>query len=282
MPDPLLAVESLTVQYTSQSGAGRPFKRSRRFAAVQDVSFSIAPGETLAIVGESGSGKSSVGNAILGLVPVGSGQITFAGEDITHASGRSRRRLAQSLQVVFQNPYGSLNPSLRVGQILSEPLRAAGMSRIASRALLSDVLGRVGLPEDALERYPHSFSGGQRQRIALARALVRNPRLIVCDEPTSALDVSTQSTVLELLRQTQRETRVAYLFITHDLAVVREFADRVAVMQQGRIVEQGEAQAVCEAPSDAYTRALVVAAPVPDPRIQAERRRARAAPLPVE
>jgi len=270
MTEPLLRLEGVSVRYVNQD---RQFGRRRStFRAVDDVTLTVDPGETLAIVGESGSGKSSLGNAVLGLVPAESGRIVFDGNDITRLRGRARRALADDIQVIFQNPYGSLNPSLRIGQILAEPLRQGGMGAEESRTVIGELLTKVGLPADAQERFPRSFSGGQRQRIALARAVARRPRLIVCDEPTSALDVSTQSTVLELLRTLQDETGVAYLFITHDLAVVRHFADRVAVMRHGRVVEQGTAEQICEAPSDPYAQALVAAAPVPDPVIQAQRR----------
>ncbi|MGN6761938.1 MAG: ATP-binding cassette domain-containing protein [Leifsonia sp.] len=275
MPEPILSLRNVSVQYPSRSGARIPVRRSRAFTAVDDVSFDISSGETVALVGESGSGKSSVGNAVLGLAPVHSGTVHFEGRDITRLRGRDRRNLADRLQVVFQNPYGSLNPSLRIGQILTEPLRTSGMSKERSDEVIEGLLAAVGLPSDARDRYPEAFSGGQRQRIAVARALARRPRLIVCDEPTSALDVSTQSTVLEMLKALQVETQVAYLFITHDLAVVRHFADRVLVLRKGNVVEQGSSKDVCEHPAEEYTKALVAAAPVPDPIIQAARREQR-------
>lgn len=262
----LLSIESLSVRF----GRGRT-----AFEAVRDVSLTVDPGETVAIVGESGAGKSTVGNAVLGLAPVSSGRILFQGADIAHASRHDRRALAKDLQVVFQNPYGSLNPSLRIGQILTEPLIQEGMRRNVSREVVGSLLERVGLPPDAQDRFPRSFSGGQRQRIALARAVARRPCLIVCDEPTSALDVSTQSIVLDLLTQQREETGVAYLFITHDLAVVRHFADRVVVMRRGSVIETGTAREVCETPQAEYTQRLVAAAPVPDPIVQAARRQAR-------
>jgi peptide/nickel transport system ATP-binding protein len=272
---PALEVQNLAVTY--------PVRRRSMFsprrpdaAAVSDVSFSVAPGETLALVGESGSGKTTIGSAVLGLVSVASGQVRLNGTDITSATTGERRRLSSDLQVVFQNPYGSLNPSLTIGSILAEPLQVTqSLSRAASRTVVEELLEQVGMPADAADRYPGNFSGGQRQRIAIARAIAVRPKVIVCDEPTSALDVSTQQTVLDLLKRLQAETGVAYLFITHDLAVVRHFADRVAVLDHGRIVETGLASQVCEHPAHHYTRTLVNAAPVPNPAIQRSRREAR-------
>jgi len=275
--EPALSVRDLAVRY--------PRRRASIFArrqppaeVVQSVSFDIARGETLALVGESGSGKTTIGNAVLGLAPVHAGTIRLNGQEVAHASAADRRRLASELQVVFQNPYGSLNPSLTVGDILAEPLRVARrMSAGESRAVVRSLLEQVGMPADAADRYPGAFSGGQRQRIAIARAIAVEPQVIVCDEPTSALDVSTQKIVLELLQRLQKEKGIAYLFITHDLAVVRHFADRVAVLDHGRIVETGTAEQVCERPENPYTRRLVAAAPVPSPALQRRRREARAA-----
>ncbi|MBN9605359.1 MAG: ABC transporter ATP-binding protein [Actinomycetales bacterium] len=267
---PLLSIRELEVAY-----AGRARARGR--TVIHGVDLDLAAGETLALVGESGSGKTTIGNAVLGLVPVAGGRIELAGRDITRLRGRGRRALAREVQAVFQNPYGSLNPWITVGTTLAEPLRAAGMPREQVRGRLERLLDRVHLPTDALTRYPAEFSGGQRQRIAIARALALEPRLIVCDEPTSALDVVTQAAVLELLQELQAEFGVAYLFITHDLAAVREFADRVAVLEAGRIVETGPSRTVCDAPEHPYTRRLVAAAPVPDPVLQRQRRAARLA-----
>jgi len=263
----LLEVERLSVTFRT------PGFRRPRFTAVDDVSFSIAAGETVALVGESGSGKSTVGRAILGLTPPSRGTIRFDGEDVTHRSQAQRRRLARDLQAVFQDPYSSLNPSKTIGQSLTEPLRAQrSMSRREANEQVASLLARVNLPADAATRYPSRFSGGQRQRIAIARALGLTPRLIVCDEPTSALDVSTQALTLELLRELQERYALAYLFITHDLAVVRHFADRVLVLKGGRLVEEGSAVQVCTQPTQLYTRQLVSAAPVPNPALQRVRR----------
>lgn len=274
---PVLAVEHLAITYPGRRS--NPFaRRLPPVVAVTDVTFQVAAGETLALVGESGSGKSTIGNAVLGLVPVGGGTVSINGADITRASASQRRHLASTLQVVFQNPYGSLNPSLTIGRILSEPLEVTmHLDHRESRQCVELLLKSVGMPADSADRYPGNFSGGQRQRIAIARAIAVEPKVIVCDEPTSSLDVSTQKVVLELLAKLQKDTGVAYLFITHDLAVVRNFADRVAVLDHGALVEVGSAAQVCESPSQPYTRRLVQAAPVPSPAIQRQRRAARLA-----
>jgi ABC-type glutathione transport system ATPase component len=266
---PLLTVEDLVVEYASH-GFRRP-----PVTVINDVSFTLARGETLALVGESGSGKTTIGKALLGLTPIAAGRVVLAGTDVTHLRGRARRALAADIQAVFQNLYGSLNPSLTVGRTLAEPLLMAGLRKTEVNARIGELLQRVGLPPDAASRYPAQFSGGQRQRIAIARAVARQPKLIVCDEPTSALDVTTQSAVLGLLSELQQVLGCAYLFITHDLAVVKEFGTRTMVLQQGRIVEEGPSREICDKPSHEYTQKLVAAAPVPDPRIQRRRREQR-------
>jgi peptide/nickel transport system ATP-binding protein len=266
MPNALLAINNLAVTYGSGSKAPN---------VLRDVSLSIGRGETLGLVGESGSGKTTLGRAVLGLVPVRAGRILFDGEDIAHRDRRTRRRLARTIQVVFQDPYTSLNPAMKVGDILTEPLIAQGMKSRAAREHVGGLLARVNLSIDALERYPREFSGGQRQRIAIARALALNPRLIVCDEPVSSLDLSTQVRVLDLLIEIQQRTGVAYLFISHDLAVVRYMSHRVAVMYEGRIVETGPARQVTGHPTHPYTQRLQAATLVADPQKQAQRRRIR-------
>ena len=262
----LLEVQHATVEYPT----GRRLPPLR---AIDDVSLRIGTAETLGLVGESGSGKSTLGRAILGLVPLAGGSIHFDGRDMTHASRATRRELSSSLQVVFQDPYGSLNPARTIGQTLAETLRAAGGAR--SRAQVVDrmaaMLEEVGLPGDAARRYPAHFSGGQRQRIAIARALMASPRLVVCDEPVSALDISVQAQVLNVLTWLQREHGLGYLFISHDIAVVRHVANRIAVLYRGRIMEHGNAPAVLERPAHPYTATLLAAAPVPDPRRQRRR-----------
>lgn len=270
MTESLLSVENLAIEYK------RPGLRKSAIRVIHDVSFEIGPGETLALVGESGSGKSSIGRAVLGLTPAAAGSIDFMGQSLAGMSRAQRRKITGDLQVIFQNPYGSLNPALPIGQILTEPLEASGKySRGQARARVRELLERVHMPLDTVDRYPGNFSGGQRQRIAIARALALNPKLVICDEPTSALDVTTQAAVLELLSELQDDLGVSYLFITHDLAVVREFADRVIVLEQGRIVEEGPSANVCERPAHPYSQRLVAAAPVPNPRLQRERREAR-------
>jgi len=268
---PLLEIRGLRVDY----GRGR-----RRTTAVDGVDLDIAAGETLALVGESGSGKTTIGNAVLGVVPVAAGTIRFDGEDIAHATPRRRRELTREIQVVFQDPYGSLNSMRTIRQTLVEPLIAHGRAGAASaRTQVEAALHSVGLDPDAADRYPGEFSGGQRQRIAVARALMLRPRLIVCDEPTSALDLSVQAQVLNLLKGLQRDLGISYLFITHDLALIRHVAHRVAVLFRGRVMETGPVDRVSDAPEHPYTRSLLAAAPVPDPGAQRDRREARAAAL---
>jgi oligopeptide/dipeptide ABC transporter ATP-binding protein len=269
--DLLLDVHDLTVEYSL--GRGRSPLR-----AVDGVSFSVGTHETLALVGESGSGKTTIGRAILGLAPDVAGKIRFDGEEIGEASRGRRRELSADLQVVFQDPYSSLNPTRTIGQTLAEVLRANGRSsRAEVQERVRTMLNHVGLPADAALRYPGHFSGGQRQRVAIARALMKQPRLVICDEPTSALDLSVQAQVLNLLQQLQQEFELSYLFISHDLAVVRYIAHRIIVLYQGRIMEQGDAEAVYANPAHPYTRALLDSAPVPDPGVQQQRRAARRA-----
>jgi ABC-type glutathione transport system ATPase component len=262
----LLDVSALAVHYPR----GR---RKPPFTALQDVTLTIAPGETVALVGESGSGKSTLGNAVLGLVPVAAGTVTFDGADITCLSPRGRRALTRQLQAVFQDPYGSLNPVRPVGQALAEPLQAHHrLDRVTTAGRVRAALERVGLSGDAAALYPGQFSGGQRQRIAIARALMLSPRLIICDEPLSALDLSVQAQVLNLLKALQRDLGISYLFITHDLAVVPHIAHRVIVLYRGQVVETGTVSQVCDHPTHSYTQRLIAAAPVPDPAEQRARR----------
>jgi len=264
--EPVLDVRGLTVTY--RRGRGRP-----PLTALDGVDLSIASGETLGVVGESGSGKTTLGNAVLGLVTPTAGSIRFAGEEISSATARRRRSLTQDIQVVFQNPHGSLNPVRTIGQTLEEPLIAhRAMTRAQRRSQVASALERVGLDPDTARRYPAQFSGGQLQRIAIARALMLSPRLVVCDEAVSALDLSIQAQILNLLRTLQRDLGLSYLFISHDLAVVRHVCDRVAVLYRGRLMETGDVADVCERPAHPYTQALLAAAPVPDPVQQRNRR----------
>ena len=268
-PD-LLDVQNLTVTYS------RGFGRAP-LTAVSDVSLSIGPAETVSIVGESGSGKSTIGSAILGLHPATSGSIRLRGEDITYAGQRRRRELSSSLQAVFQDPFSSLDPARTVGDTVSEPLLIArprlARGEIADRVRM--VLARVGIDASAVSKHPAEFSGGQRQRIAIARALVQRPEIIVCDEAVSALDVSVQAHVLNLLEELQREAKTSYLFISHNMAVVRHISHRVVVLYRGRIMEEGPAEAVCERPAHPYTRSLIASVPVPDVLAQRSRRERR-------
>jgi oligopeptide/dipeptide ABC transporter ATP-binding protein len=266
---PLLDVADLTVEFAR--GRRRPPLR-----AVDGVSFALAPRETIGVVGESGSGKTTIGRAILGLAPIREGMVSFAGEEITHASYRRRRALSADLQVVFQDPYSSLNPTRTIEQTLAETLRVHGRpSRAQVRDRVGVMLERVGLPPEAAKRYPAHFSGGQRQRVAIARALMAQPRLVICDEPTSALDLSVQAQVLNLLRELQDEFELSYLFISHDLAVVRHLSHRIIVLYHGRIMEHGDAASLYANPGHPYTQALLEAAPVPDPEEQRRRRTTR-------
>ena len=276
MTEPLLKVTDLVVEYPGKGFRAKPFR------ALKGVSLDVRPGETVGLVGESGSGKTTLGRAALGLAPVSGGSIHFDGRDISNLSRGQRKALASEIQVVFQDPYSSLNPSMTIEQILSEPLTASGTPGKEARNRVRDLLDRVGLPSDARSRLPREFSGGQRQRVAIARALALDPQLIVCDEPVSALDLSTQARVLDLFIEIQERTGVAYLFITHDLAVVRHVSHRVAVMYHGEIVESGDCDQVTAHPTHPYTQRLFMAAPVPDPDKQAERREARRALLAAE
>jgi oligopeptide/dipeptide ABC transporter ATP-binding protein len=266
---PLLDVRDLRVEFPRGRGLA-PLR------AVDGVSFTVAPRETVGVVGESGSGKSTIGRAILGLTSATGGTVGFAGEDITYARPRRRRELSAELQVVFQDPYSSLNPTRTIGQTLGETLSVHGRpSRTEVDERVHAMLARVGLGADAANRYPGSFSGGQRQRIAIARALMVRPRLVICDEAVSALDVSVQANVLNLLRELQEDFELGYVFIAHDLDVVRHLSHRTVVLYRGRIMEQGDAATVYADPAHPYTQALIDAVPVPVPELQRERRAAR-------
>ena len=266
---PVVNVQNLVVEY-------RRGRRRAPFRAVDDVSLSIAKGETLGLVGESGSGKSTIGNAILGLAKIASGSIEFQGQDLAAMTPAQRRAISGRLQVVFQDPYSSLNPSRRVGQSLAEPLMVhTKLSADQRVAAAGEMLERVGLSARDLAKYPAAFSGGQRQRIAIARALMTSPELVICDEPVSGLDLSAQAQVLNLLRDLQQEMELSMLFISHDLAVVRYMSSRIAVLRDGQIVEHGQAEQVCAAPTDLYTKQLLAAAPIPDVEAQRGARQLR-------
>jgi oligopeptide transport system ATP-binding protein len=241
--------------------------------AVDGVSFEIEAGKTLGLVGESGSGKSTTGYCILQLLKPTSGSIRFMGKELTELGREELRRTRREMQIVFQDPYSSLDPRMTVGNIVGEPLAVHGIGTRRDRTRrVRELLDVVGFNPDFTNRYPHEFSGGQRQRIGIARALALSPRLIVCDEPVSALDVSIQAQILNLLKDLQRDFQLTYLFIAHDLAVVRTMSDVIAVMNDGRIVELGPAEAVYTKPQDDYTKALLSAVPIPDPLKMRERK----------
>ncbi len=264
---PVLSVRGLEVNYGKKAGWLAKPTESR--PAVSDVSFEILPGQTLGLVGESGSGKSTTGKAVLGLVPF-SGQVLIDGCDIGPLSQRQMRPVRRSAQMIFQDPYASLDPRMAVGAAIAEPLIIHGIGNSGEREdRVADLLRRVGLGADAASRYPHEFSGGQRQRICIARALAVNPKLIVADESVAALDVSVRARVLDLMLELQETMGLAYLFVSHDMAVIERMSHHVAVMRAGRIVEMGPRRAVFENPQDPYTRALMAAVPIPDPGLRA-------------
>jgi oligopeptide/dipeptide ABC transporter ATP-binding protein len=269
---PVLEVTEVVKDFPLRSGVLR--RITGKVRAVDQVSLHIGAGRTLGLVGESGSGKSTMARVVLRLIDPTSGTIVVDGKDITSLRGPTLRRHRETMQLVFQDPYSSLDPRQSVADIVGEPLAIhTSMSRAQREQRVVQLLAQVGLGSHVLSRQPHEFSGGQRQRIAIARALALEPRLLVCDEPVSSLDVSTQSQVINLLTDLQRDLGVAYLFIAHDLSVVRHISDRIAVMYLGQIVEEGDADAVYEQPTHPYTAALLSSIPVPDPTRQRERNR---------
>jgi oligopeptide transport system ATP-binding protein len=267
---PLLDVKHLSVNFPVKGGV---LMRTRKWCkAVRDVSLRLETGETLGLVGESGCGKSTLGKAIVRLHRATSGEVRFDGQDLTLLSNRALRPLRRDIQMIFQDPAESLNPRFSIGDILSEPFEIQNLgTRAERRKWVQELLEKVGLPSGAADRFPFEFSGGQRQRIGIARAIALRPRLIIADEPVSALDVSIQSQALNLLLDLQREMGMAYLFIAHDLAVVKHVSDRVAVMYLGQIVELADAETIYHNPRHAYTKALLSAIPVPDPEKQPQR-----------
>jgi len=270
---PILEVRHLSTRFTLR-GKGL-FAKRQTLKAVSDVSFTVREGETLGIVGESGCGKSTLGRSILRLVEPTEGQVVWAGRSLTGLSAAEMQRARRDLQIIFQDPIASLDPRMTVGDIIAEPLRVAepGLQKAARRERVERVMAEVGLVPEMINRYPHEFSGGQAQRIGIARAIVTEPKLIVCDEPVSALDVSIQAQIVNLLADLRRRRGLTLLFISHDLSVVRLVSDRILVLYLGRVVETGSRADVFEHPAHPYARALLSAAPIPDPAVARLRRR---------
>src|SRR5438128_5715687 len=271
-PQPLISIRDLRVHFPVRMSLFA--RRGLVVKAVDGVTLDVFPGETLGLVGEFGCGKSTLGRAVMRLVEPTSGEVLFRGADLAHLSPRDMRAQRQHLQIIFQDPYASLNPRMTVSEIISEPLSTFGLARGAERAQrVQTLMQQVGLSARFLKRYPHEFSGGQRQRIGIARALAVNPDFIVADEPISALDVSIQAQIMNLMEKLQRENNLTYLFISHDLRAIRHVSDRVAVMYLGKLVEIADAKVIYDDPLMPYTRALISAAPVPDPEVELTRQR---------
>lgn len=271
---PLVDVDHLSVRFpVGRSGFWG--KQVKYVSALDDVSFQIASGETLGLVGESGSGKTTVGRAVLRRLVPSTGTIRFRGEDITQLTGEPLRQLRRHMQLVFQDPYASLNPRKTILELVGEPLIVHGLVKNSeeARPFVTDLLDRCGLPVDTVDRYAHAFSGGQRQRVGIARALALHPDFIVADEPVSALDVSVRAQVVNLLQDLQAERGLTYLFIAHDLSVVRHISHRIAILYAGKLVEVAPTHALYESPIHPYTEALLSSVPIPDPPVQRARRR---------
>ena len=269
MSNSILSIKNLSKNYTLAGGFGR---RSKDVVhAVENISLEITEGETLGIVGESGCGKSTLGRMIVRLEDPTAGSIIFEGKDLAKESNRALRSIRKRLQMIFQDPYASLNPRRQIGRIVEEPLRIHGMGKSERRSIALELLKKVGLDENSYEKYPHEFSGGQRQRVVIARALALNPKLVVADEPVSALDVSIQAQVLNLFKDIQKELGLTYIFIAHDLGVVRHVSDRIAVMYLGKVVELAKAEDLYAHPSHPYTQALLSANPRMDKDDKRER-----------
>ncbi|MFC3626575.1 murein tripeptide/oligopeptide ABC transporter ATP binding protein OppF [Vogesella amnigena] len=267
---PILSVRDVKVHFQVKSSNAWPWTPKKTLKAVDGVSFDLYAGETLGVVGESGCGKSTLARAILNLHPAKSGEIVWMGKDLRKGSDKDWLAVRKDIQMIFQDPLASLNPRMNIGQIIGEPLRVHRPELSAAEVdkRVRAMMGKVGLREQMINRYPHEFSGGQCQRIGIARALILEPKLIICDEPVSALDVSIQAQIINLLKDLQREMGLALIFIAHDLAVVKHISDRILVMYLGREMELAEKHALYDAPSHPYTRALLSAIPIPDPKLE--------------
>lgn len=273
MGAPLLSVEKVSVTFPVRPRGAWPWTPPLTLHAVSEVSFELNPGETLGIVGESGSGKSTLARAIVGTIPVAGGSVVWDGQDLTRLDNTARRKHRRDVQMIFQDPLAALNPRMTVGEIIAEPLTThfPGTSKDEVRARVQDLMQRVGLLPNQINRYPHEFSGGQCQRIGIARALILKPKLLICDEPVSALDVSVQAQVINLLKDLQAELGLSLIFIAHDLSVVKHISTRIAVMYLGKLMEWAEAKELIANPLHPYTRALVSSVPIPDPVAEAAR-----------
>ena len=273
MSAPLLSVRDLSVTFSVRPEGIRPWARGRPLRAVRDVCFDLASGETLGIVGESGSGKSTLARTLVGTLRASGGRVLWRGEDLLSMAPRDRHRRRRDIQMVFQDPLAALDPRMTAGEIVAEPLvtHEPRLARDRVKARVAAMMERVGLLPEQLNRYPHEFSGGQCQRIGIARALIVEPRLVICDEPVSALDVSVQAQIINLLRELKRDLDLALIFIAHDLSVVKHVSDRIMVFYLGRVMESAAARDLVRSPRHPYTRALISAAPIPDPEV--ERRR---------
>ena len=280
MTDPILSVKDMKVWFdVRDDDAGGIFPKTKKLKAVDGVSFDLMPGETLGIVGESGCGKSTLARSIIRLVKATSGEAMWLGRDLLKLSDADMLAVRKDIQMIFQDPLASLNPRMTCGEIIAEPLKThfKGMHRAERREKVQAMLEKVGMDPAQINRYPHEFSGGQCQRIGIARALITNPKLIICDEPVSALDVSVQAQVVNLLMALQAELGISLLFIAHDLSVVKHISNRIMVLYFGNVVEIGTAQQVIEDPQHEYTKKLIASVPIPDPKKEIERRKIRRA-----
>jgi len=280
MSEPILSVKDMKVWFdVRDDDAGGVFAKTKKLKAVDGVTFDLMPGETLGIVGESGCGKSTLARSIIRLVKATSGEAIWMGRDLLKLSDSDMLAVRKDIQMIFQDPLASLNPRMTCGEIIAEPLKThfKGMRKAERREKVRAMLEKVGMDPTQINRYPHEFSGGQCQRIGIARALITNPKLIICDEPVSALDVSVQAQVVNLLMALQKELGISLLFIAHDLSVVKHISDRIMVLYFGNVVEIGTSQQVIEQPKHEYTQKLIASIPIPDPRKEMERRKVRRA-----